>query len=97
MHTAKGEYGTANITFTGAADASKFSITVKNGETSTVVSSAAVTGSAPQALIIPGQWAWPTERTNITEAYPDFATWVKDVTNNDWYTNPTDNSGKIVR
>ena len=97
MHTAKGEYGTANITFTGAADASKFSITVKNGETSTVVSSAAVTGSAPQALIIPGQWAWPTERTNITEAYPDFATWVKDVTNNDWYTNPTDKSGKIVR
>ena len=97
MHTAKGNYGTESITFTGVADARKFSITVKDGETSTVVSSAAVTGSAPQALIIPGQWAWPTERTNITVAYPDFATWVKDVTNNDWYTNPTTESGKIVR
>ena len=98
MKTSKGNYGSAtNLDFTGSADTQKFSITVKNGETSQVINAAGVKGAAPQALIIPNQWAWPTERTNITEAYPDFATWVKDVTNSEWYTNPTDKSGKIVR
>ena len=75
MHTNKGSYGTAEVDMTDpATDCSKFSITVKDGESSAIVSSATVTGQAPQALIIPGQWAWPTERTNIETSYNETST-----------------------
>ncbi len=30
-------------------------------------------------------WRWPTERTHILEAYPDFKEWVKDGNNEEWY------------
>ena len=80
---------TAEIDMTSVADLQKFSIYVKKtNEVSFTVGSAAVKGKAPQALIIPGEWAWPVERTNIKDAYPDFENWVKDVTNDDWYENP---------
>jgi hypothetical protein len=96
MHTNRGSYGgPSSISFAGVSDLQSFSLKVKedNG-TSTVIESATVTGKAPQALIIPNKWKWPTERTNIVTAYPDFASWVKDVTNNEWYNNPV--SGKVV-
>ena len=96
MHTNKGSYGTAEVDMTNpATDCRNFSITVKDGESSAIVSSATVTGQAPQALIIPGQWAWPTERTSITEAYTRFATWAGEMTEDAWYTDPTE--GKVVR
>ena len=97
MHTNKGSYGTAEVDMTDpATDCRKFSITVKDGESSsTIVSSATVTGQAPQALIIPGQWAWPTERTSIKDAYTRFATWAGEMTEDAWYTDPTE--GKVIR
>ena len=96
MHTNKGSYGTAEVDMTDpATDCSKFSITVKDGESSAIVSSATVTGQAPQALIIPGQWAWPTERTSIKDAYTRFATWAGEMTEDAWYTDPTE--GKVIR
>jgi len=96
MHTNKGSYGTAEVDMTDpATDCSKFSITVKDGESSAIVSSATVTGQAPQALIIPGQWAWPTERTSIKDAYTRFATWAGEMTEDAWYTDPTES--KVIR
>jgi hypothetical protein len=58
-------------------------------------------GKAPLGIIVPGKWAWPTERTIITEAYSQFVKWATNVvhieeTNDatDWYDHPT--SGKVV-
>jgi len=57
---------------------------------------APVMGAAPQMICVPGDWAWPTERTNISEAYPGFGEWGKDYnTNQNWYANP--NQDYIVK
>ena len=48
-------------------------------------------GQDPHGVVIPGKWAWPTETTCITSAYPEFAAWAHDVSNPDgkaWYKNP---------
>lgn len=97
MHTNRGNYGNAEITLNSNEDLKKFKLIVKNEGNlqSSIIESATKKGEAPQALIIPGQWAWPTERTNITTAYPDFANWVINTTNTDWYTNPVD--GTVVK
>lgn len=45
-------------------------------------------GQIPYMLCVPSNWMWPWEMTNITEAYPDFATWCSDHTKAlDWYLN----------
>lgn len=31
---------------------------------------------APQMIFIGGDWQWPTERTKISDAYPQFGTWI---------------------
>jgi len=86
----------AEIDMTGVADLQKFSIVVKKtNAVSLTVGSANVKGHAPQALIIPGEWAWPIEQVNIKDAYPDFVKWVENVTNSNWYDNPDLN--KVVR
>ena len=57
----------------------------------------ATKGQDPHGICIPGKWSWPTETTIITEAYPKFAEWAKDVTNKDaqdWYNYPV--TGKVV-
>jgi hypothetical protein len=96
MQTNNSVKETAEIDFTGIEQLKNFSITTSEGNhTSTFVSSATETGTAPQALIIPDEWAWPTERTNINDAYPNFKNWVEDITNLDWYTTPVEN--KIVQ
>lgn len=79
-----------------ATDLLHFGIVVKkdNG-VSLFIESATQTGKAPQALIIPGAWAWPKERVSITTAYPQFAEWVKNVTNTSWYDSPVE--GQVVR
>lgn len=42
--------------------------------------------AAPQMFIISGDWEWPTERTKISDAYPDFNTWITNPENApDWY------------
>lgn len=49
--------------------------------------SAPTTGEAPQMIIVPGDWLWPTERAHIEEAYPDFKTWNSNASLTDWYAN----------
>lgn len=47
-------------------------------------------GAAPQMLILPYDWQWPTELTRITSAYPDFGTWGSNYTNSSWVNNTVD-------
>ncbi|MCC8117753.1 MAG: DUF4114 domain-containing protein [Bacteroidales bacterium] len=60
-----------------------FSIQVEGQETSYIITSPD-TGTAPQIICLPGDWLWPTERTDITAAYPLFKDWSADCTNLDW-------------
>ncbi len=59
--------------------------------------SIATNGQDPHGVAIPdGNWAWPTERTPITVAYPKFATWAQDMkAETDWYKYPA--SGKTIK
>ncbi len=70
--------------------------TAKDGDFSIVVERADGTkntvtgpsqGEAPQMLILPYEWQWPTELTHITKAYPDFGTWGSNYTNTTWVNN----------
>ncbi len=80
-----------DLDFSNASvDLKKFTIEVDNSGISIIVSSSNVKGRAPQALIIPGRWAWPTERTRIDAAYPHFADWVSGSNDNGWYSDPVD-------
>lgn len=54
-----------------------------------------IEAKVPQMILVQGDWQWPTERTNILEAYPDFKAWVSDHTNSTWITTPND--GKVTR
>lgn len=47
-------------------------------------------GAAPQMLVLPGNWIWPTERTHISSAYPKFSEWVQNATTTDWSTGSID-------
>lgn len=47
-------------------------------------------GKAPQMICVPDTWKWPTERTNISKAYPDFGTWGGNYTNTEWIKNYED-------
>lgn len=49
---------------------------------------------APQMICILGDWEWPTERTMISDAYPDFNNWVSWLGNmyRDWCQKPEDRS-----
>lgn len=49
--------------------------------------SAPTQGEAPQMIIVPGDWLWPTERAHIEEAYPDFKTWNSNASLTDWNAN----------
>ena len=54
-------------------------------------------GKAPLGIIVPNKWAWPTERTIITEAYSQFVKWATNAVHveaTDWYNHPT--NGKVV-
>ena len=52
-------------------------------------------GQNPCGIRIPWDWSWPTERTNIVNAYPRFATWGGEAnidtrrTYADWYKSPS--------
>lgn len=46
-----------------------------------------VYNKAPQMLILPGNWNWPTENTLILDAYPDFAKWTREEATAFWYNN----------
>lgn len=94
----KGTPGSA-ITITVPADYSVtnhgFTVKVKDQNESIVLESAEV-GTAPQMLVLPGEWAWPTERTPIGTAFPMFVNWSKAAnTAIDWYKSPVE--GKVVK
>ena len=45
-------------------------------------------GESPCAIIVPGNIGYPLEKVRITDAYPDFKSWVNNATENrDWYKN----------
>lgn len=94
----KGTPGSA-ITINVPADYSVtnhgFTVKVKDQNESIVLESAEV-GTAPQMLVLPGEWAWPTERTPIGTAFPMFVNWSKAAnTAIDWYKSPAE--GKVVK
>ncbi|MCQ2238281.1 MAG: LruC domain-containing protein [Bacteroidaceae bacterium] len=52
----------------------------------------------PQVICVPGDWFWPTERTEIGDAYKNFTKWVQAQHQEDgieWW-KPTYVSGKVV-
>ena len=94
----KGTPGSA-ITINVPADYSVtnhgFTVKVKDQNESIVLESAKI-GTAPQMLVLPGEWAWPTERTPIGTAFPMFVDWSKAAnTAIDWYKSPVE--GKVVK
>lgn len=96
--SSKGTPGSA-ITINVPADYSVtnhgFTVKVKDQNESIVLESAEV-GTAPQMLVLPGEWAWPTERTPIGTAFPMFVNWSKAAnTAIDWYKSPVE--GKVVK
>ncbi|MDE6116460.1 MAG: DUF4842 domain-containing protein [Duncaniella sp.] len=51
---------------------------------------------APQMICVPTHWLWPTERTHISNPYPNFKQWVENQGScTDWHENPQ--GGVIVR
>ena len=74
-----------------------FSIIVEsknNSDSNAVLIKAPSAGAAPQMFCVPATWAWPTERTKIQDAYPDFAKWSANTNNIEWYNNAT--AGKVI-
>lgn len=59
----------------------------KNGNTYEVETPGAGNSAAPQMLILPENWLWPTERTRISDAYPSFGEWGANYTNTEWVKN----------
>lgn len=69
----------------------------KNGQEAATIN-APQNGTAPQMICIDNStnWAWPIERTNISEAYPEFGKWGANYnTNPEWYKNSVDD--KVVK
>lgn len=57
---------------------------------------------APQMILVPSTWSWPTEHTNICDAYygvgdnhEGFRDWCKNHSLTEWYLFPSDNSQVI--
>ena len=50
--------------------------------------------AAPQILILPKDWLWPTERTRIDAAYSKFGEWGENYTSTTWVN--TYNNGSVV-
>ena len=43
-----------------------------------------VNHTAPQIILLPGEWNWPREGVAITSAYPNFTNWVQNATWTNW-------------
>lgn len=72
---------------------------LKLGEGTYLIGAPNENGSvAPQMLLISdgdGSWQWPTERTKISDAYPDFNDWISNTGNSAWHKNPKE--GKVTK
>ena len=92
-HTHAGKEISVAGDWTLASNSDKFRVRVVNLEGNSSHSEyveAPKEGEAPQMIILPSEWEWPTERTNIKDAYPDFIKWTKDATISDWNTKKVD-------
>jgi len=79
---------TENFTLTnsdGANNMGGFTITVDDKDGAQTTIGAPTVGSIPKMFVVPATWAWPTERTHITTAYPGFKDWVSDAADYNWY------------
>ena len=47
-------------------------------------------GEAPQMLVLPSDWSWPTEQIGINIAYPNFGEWGSNYTDPAWVNTKTD-------
>lgn len=101
------EYGTTN--FNVATELQKFFIRV-DGSNATLEDSptpeyeesnghfiitAPTKGEAPQMIIVPDSWQWPSERTSILDAYPNFTDWSSDKTNTDWSSHKANDPDRV--
>lgn len=59
-----------------------FNVKVQNDENVTIATPG--NNPAPQILILTKDWLWPTERTRINTAYPQFGEWGENYTKTDW-------------
>ena len=98
INTGAGPTGTASpITITVPADFTlsqgmgNLGIQVVDKE-STVRIWGAQTGTAPQMLLLEGNWKWPKERVSIQTAYSHFPNWNSDANNTEWTKTPSSGS-----
>lgn len=56
----------------------------KTGDANGELIKAPKTGEAPQMMVLPTGWDWPTERNCIYNVYPDFENWTNEMTANGW-------------
>lgn len=86
--------------YTMTADARRFYIEVQRGsctDCTDILALSAEPGKMPEALLVAGDWCWPTEATPVTTAYNIFALWAKDATKTNywnWHRQPV--TGKYV-
>jgi hypothetical protein len=72
-------------------DARRFSIRVQRGtceDCADTLSLPSTPGELPEALLVAGEWNWPTEKTFIGSAYSFFPKWSQDPSNTtywEWY------------
>lgn len=57
---------------------------VGDNGTSHFVAAPDMNSTAPQIILLPGEWEWPRENVAITDAYPEFTDWVQDKSWTDW-------------
>lgn len=57
---------------------------VGDNGTSHFVAAPDKSSTAPQIILLPGEWEWPRENVAITDAYPEFTDWVQDKSWTDW-------------
>ncbi len=79
-----GTYDTdINDELTGTLKGFSIKVTTANGEVSTITPPGK--GNAPQMIMVPSGWAWPTERSRIERAYPGFTSWMNNLDDTEWW------------
>ncbi len=79
--------------FSISSELKKFTIEV--GTENPIIISSPEKGSAPQMIIVPDTWQWPSERTSILDAYPNFTDWSSDKTNTDWSSHKANDPDRV--
>ena len=84
--------------YTMAKDAKRFYIEIQRGtcaDCTDVIALPDTPGLMPEALLVAGEWQWPTEGVHIFSSYSEFPQWAKDVTKTrfwEWYKSPNDDT-----